>query len=52
MPIQQQNPDGSWSEARPIPLGGWKAKTEEWMHKRGLHRLGRLMGRWDERGLG
>lgn len=49
---QQQNPDGSWSEATPLPFYGWKARTEQWLRRRGFERATRVMGAWDERGLG
>ena len=48
----QQNPDGSWSPATPLPYLGWKARTEDWCRRHGLRRLARLLGAWDERGLG
>lgn len=50
--IQQQNPDGTWSDAEPIPYIGWKARLEQRLRRRGLTRLANLMARWDERGLG
>lgn len=37
---------------QPLPYIGWKARLEQWLHRHGRHRAGRLMGRWDERGLG
>lgn len=48
----QQNPDGSWSEATPLPYYGWKAKTEQWCRRHHLTRLANLLAWWDERGLG
>lgn len=48
----QQNPNGSWSEAEPLPYFGWKAKTEQRFRRIGLNRLANLFAAWDERGLG
>jgi hypothetical protein len=48
----QENPDGSWSEATPLPMQGWKARLEERLRKRGWKRLPNLLAWWDERGLG
>lgn len=50
--IHQQNPDGSWSPATPIPMRGWKARLEERLRRRGWKRLPNLLAKWDERGLG
>jgi hypothetical protein len=44
--------DGAWVPAEPLPYLGWKAKVEQWVLRHGMTRLGRFMGRWDERGLG
>jgi hypothetical protein len=52
MNTYQQNPDGSWTPATPIPLQGWKAKLEQRLRRRGFRRLANLLGAWDERGLG
>lgn len=52
MSIHQQNPDGSWSPAEPLPMQGWKARAEERVRRRGFKRLANLLARWDERGLG
>lgn len=49
---ERQNPDGSWSEAEESPMEGWKANLEQNFYRWGFPRLGRLMGRWDERNLG
>lgn len=50
--VQKQNSDGSWTEADCLPMQGWKAKLEQFFYLWGFPRLGRFMGRWDERGLG
>lgn len=52
MPNIQQNPDGSWSEAKPLPLVGWKARLEMKLRRRGWKRVPSFLARWDERGLG
>lgn len=52
MPVQQQNPDGSWGPAEPIPFIGWKAKIEQWSRRHGFNRIASFFGAWDERGLG
>lgn len=52
MHTSQQNDDGSWGPAEPIPYLGWKAKTEDWCRRHGLKRLARFFGNWDEKGLG
>lgn len=49
---QQQNPDGSWSEATPLPYQGRVARTEDWLRRRGFRRLALVLARWDERKLG
>lgn len=51
MSIHQQNEDGTWSEATPLPWMGWKAKTENWLRQRGFRRLPNFLAWWDERGL-
>lgn len=43
---------GEWRVAKSIPNTGWKAKTEQWLRKKGFKRLANLMAAWDERGLG
>lgn len=52
MTVYQKNPDGSWTPATPLPMLGWKGRTEEWLRRRGRHHLADLLARWDERGLG
>lgn len=49
---QKQNPDGSWSDAEPLPYTGWKARLEDRLRGLGWTRLPNLLARWDERGLG
>jgi hypothetical protein len=49
--IQQQNADGTWSEAVPIPptrILRWENK----LRAKGYLRLANILARWDERGLG
>lgn len=48
---QQQNPDGSWSPATPLPYVGWKARLEERLRRRGFSRLANVLAAWDERGM-
>lgn len=51
MSMHQQNPDGSWTPAEPIPptrLLRW----ETWLRRLGHERLANVLARWDERGLG
>jgi len=51
MNAYQQNPDGTWEPARPIPptrILRW----ERWLLRLGHHRLAAVLARWDERGLG
>lgn len=48
----QQNEDDSWSPAEPIPMQGWKGRTEMWCRRHHFRRLANLLGWWDERGLG
>lgn len=50
--VQRQNSDGSWSKAEPLGMQGWKANLEMSFYRWGFPRLGRFMGRWDERKLG
>lgn len=50
--VQRQNDDGSWSDAEPLPMTGWKAQLEQTFYRWNFPRLARFMGRWDERGLG
>jgi hypothetical protein len=56
MPVMQQNPDGSWSPAEPLPYIGWKARLADKLRRakwtRGHTGIARLLERWDERGLG
>lgn len=47
----QQNPDGSWTPATPLPYLGWKARMEERLRKRGHRRLANFFAAWDEMGL-
>lgn len=51
-PPQQQNPDGSWSDATPLGPQGPVAKVEFWLRHRGATGLANLLARWDERKLG
>lgn len=49
----QQNPDGSWTPAEPVPVQGRVARFEFWLRRHGwLPRLAAALGRWDERNLG
>lgn len=50
--VSQQNEDGSWGPAEPLPYIGWKARLEQWFARRGWNRLAGFMASWDERGLG
>lgn len=52
MSVQQQNPDGSWSDAKPLPYIGWKARLEQWFRRPRSTRIANLLAAWDERGLG
>lgn len=52
IPPQQQNPDGSWTDAKPLPAMGWKGLAEVRLRRRGWTRLANLFAWWDERGLG
>ncbi len=35
----------------PVPMRGW-GRVEEWLNRHGMHRLAKMVGRHDERGLG
>lgn len=52
MPTYQQNPDGSWSPATPLPYIGRAARLEDWCRRHGFHRVAAVLCRWDERNLG
>lgn len=52
MTVSRQDDQGNWVPAEPIPMRGWKARTEQLLYRLRLKRLGMLMGKWDERGLG
>jgi hypothetical protein len=49
--MYQQNPDGTWSEATPIPPSR-TLRLERWLARHGMHGLARMIARFDERGLG
>jgi hypothetical protein len=51
MSALQQNPDGSWSEAKPVPYTRM-LRVELWLRRRGFKSLADKLARWDERGLG
>jgi hypothetical protein len=51
MGIYQQNRDGSWEPAKPIPPSR-TLRFELWLRRRGWHALARAIARWDERKLG
>lgn len=51
MGTYQQNSDGSWTEAVPIPPSR-TLRVERWLRWRGWHALARGVARWDERNLG
>lgn len=51
-PPQRRNDDGTWEDAEPLGMIGWKAKLEERFRHYGWTRLSNFMARWDERGLG
>jgi hypothetical protein len=44
----QQNIDGRWVEARPLPPQGFVARLEFALRRRGHHRIAGLLGRLDE----
>ena len=48
----QQNLDGSWGSAKPLPYIGWKARLEQRLRARGMSKAANFMAAWDERGLG
>jgi hypothetical protein len=50
MSTYQQNTDGSWGPARPLPTSRLY-RIEQWMRRRGHRRLADLIARYDERGL-
>lgn len=50
--VQRQNEDGAWEKAEPLSMQGWMAQLEIFFYRVHLKPLGRLMARWDERGLG
>lgn len=50
-PMQEQS-DGSWSPATPLPYLGRTARLEARLRARGWHRLANLLAAWDERRLG
>lgn len=54
MPIERQNPDGSYSPAEPIGPQGWKARLEFALrgHGRVADWIANRLGDLDERGLG
>ena len=52
MTAHQQNADGTWSPAQPIPPHGPIARLEAWARRRGHRRIAQILGRIDERGLG
>jgi hypothetical protein len=47
MKAHQQNPDGSWSEAQPLP-GTRLYRIESWLRKRGHKRMAAVLAWWDE----
>ena len=49
---QHQNPDGTWSGATPLPMQGPVARIEQWVRRRGWHRLANRLAAFDERNLG
>ena len=49
---QKQNDDGSWSDAEPIGMQGWKAKLELLFWRMHMKRAASFMARWDEKDLG
>ncbi len=51
MNIQQQNSDGTWTAAEPIPTTRI-LRLENWLRRHGMRRLASGLARWDERGLG
>lgn len=51
MPIQQQNADGTWGPAQPVPATRI-LRVERWLRRRGWRRIANALARWDERGLG
>lgn len=50
--VVQQNEDGSWSEATPVPAQGAVAKVEFYLRSKGFKKIPNLLAKWDERGLG
>lgn len=52
MNTSQQNEDGSWTDAQPLAMQGWKAKLELFFWRVKMKRAASFMARWDERTLG
>jgi hypothetical protein len=51
MDTYQQNTDGTWTPARPVPPTRL-LRVERWLRRHGRHRLANALARWDEKGLG
>lgn len=51
MNVHQQNSNGIWTPADPIPPTR-SLRVENWLRRHGMRCLASGLARWDERGLG